>query len=71
MLILLIGLIFSLIAAIMAYLTTYAEYERHFPDRRKARNIALESAVVFFIFFVILTIALAVVFGNGLPSLKP
>lgn len=65
MLIIFIGIALSLIAGSMAYLITYAEYEKHFPDnKKKAYFLALESAAVFFTFFAILAIVLAFVFGN-------
>jgi len=58
------ALIFSPVAALSAYLITYAEYRRHFPeDLRRARKISLEFALSAFIFFFIL-IVLAVIFIN-------
>ncbi|HNS04687.1 MAG TPA: hypothetical protein PK266_08050 [Candidatus Saccharicenans sp.] len=58
------ALIFSPVAALSAYLITYAEYRRHFPeDLRRARKISVEFALSAFIFFFIL-IVLAVIFIN-------
>lgn len=42
---------FSLLAALMAYLITYDEYRRHFPDRRRAVLEAARTAAVTLLFF--------------------
>lgn len=56
------ALIFSPVAALSAYLITYAEYRRHFPeDIKRARRISLQFALSAFIFFFII-IVLAVIF---------
>lgn len=49
---LVLALIFSPIAAAMAFLNTYQEYRRHFPERRKALKVATETAIVTFVLFV-------------------
>jgi K+-sensing histidine kinase KdpD len=61
----LIGAMFSLIAAIMAYLISYLEYEKHFIDNKgKARLMSLQAAVVIFVFFMVITIVAAFFFGG-------
>jgi len=58
------ALIFSPVAALCAYLITYAEYRKHFPeDLKRARKISVEFALSAFVFFFIL-IVLAVIFIN-------
>ncbi|MDD8020902.1 MAG: hypothetical protein PHU81_06940 [Acidobacteriota bacterium] len=58
------ALIFSPVAALSAYLITYGEYRRHFPeDRRRARRLSLEFALAAFIFFFVI-IVLAIIFIN-------
>lgn len=47
-----IGLFFSVFASLMAYLITYREYQHHYPTSREPRRIAVEAAVVVFLFFV-------------------
>lgn len=42
---LVIWAIFCPIAGVMAYLITYEEYRRHFPDARRARWEAIRSAM--------------------------
>jgi len=59
-----IGAVFSLLAAAMAYLITYAEYEKHFLDKRKPKLMALEAAVIIFVLFMIITIVAAFYFGG-------
>ncbi|HAV41471.1 MAG: hypothetical protein WC524_09440 [Candidatus Aminicenantales bacterium] len=58
------ALIFSPVAGLSAYLITYAEYRRHFPeDIKRARRMSLQFALAAFIFFFII-IVLAVIFIN-------
>ena len=54
-LILVLGGIFSLLAALMAYLITYNEWVHHYPTKKQPRKIALEAAA--FAFFIFLLIA--------------
>ncbi|OPY07413.1 MAG: hypothetical protein A4E66_02050 [Syntrophus sp. PtaB.Bin001] len=49
-----IALIFSPVAAAMAFLIVYDEYQRHFTERKNALKIALKAALATFIFFNIL-----------------
>jgi hypothetical protein len=51
-----IGLIFSPIAAIMAFIITYEEYKRHYTAKQKPFRIALNSAIVTFIVFMLISI---------------
>ena len=44
---------FSVLAAVMAYLITYEEYRRHFPDRRRAISESVQTAAVTLLFFLI------------------
>ncbi|MBX6771360.1 MAG: hypothetical protein IRY83_06520 [Chloroflexi bacterium] len=55
----LIGLLFSPLAGLMAFLITYQEYSRHFPDRSVAIRRALEAGIVAAIFFGALSLGLA------------
>jgi hypothetical protein len=48
-----IALIFSPFAAAAAFAITYAEYSRHFIDKKKVLKRALRMALVTFIFFLI------------------
>ena len=43
--------LFSLIAAAMAYLITFEEYRRHLPDRRRAISESVRTAAVTLLFF--------------------
>jgi uncharacterized membrane protein SpoIIM required for sporulation len=51
-----LGALFALLASAMAFLITWQEYSRHFHDRKKALRLALRSAVVAFLFFVVLSV---------------
>jgi len=55
---LIIGLVFSPIAAIMAFLITYNEYQRHYPTKTKPRRMALEVAIITFVFFLVLSVVI-------------
>ena len=50
----LIGLIFSPIAAAMAFLITYEEYSHHYTDKKKSLKVAFEAAIFTLIIFGIL-----------------
>jgi len=50
---LLIGLVLSPIAGLMAFLITYHEYQRHYADKKQPLRIALEAALFTFAFFMI------------------
>jgi hypothetical protein len=65
------GAFFSLVAAAMAYLITYTEYEKHYNEKRKARLLALESAAFMFVLFMVITLVAACYFGSQAPSVNP
>jgi len=50
-LLLIIGLIFGSLGALMAYLITYKEWMHHYTLPKIPRRMALETAVFTFIFF--------------------
>jgi hypothetical protein len=52
-------------AGITAYLISYEEYRRHFPDKSRPRKMALEAALFAFAFFFGLGVILAVVLPAG------
>jgi tetrahydromethanopterin S-methyltransferase subunit C len=52
----LIGLIFSPIAAAMAFLITYEEYSHHYTDKKKSLKVAFEAAIFTLIIFGILSL---------------
>jgi len=52
----LIGLIFSPIAAAMAFFITYEEYSHHFTDKKKSLKAAFEAAIFTLIIFGILSL---------------
>jgi hypothetical protein len=56
-----IAAILSLLAAIMAFLITYEEYKRHYPDKRRVLKKALETAIFTFVFFLFLGLLLAII----------
>jgi len=57
--IMIVWIIFSPIAALMAYLITYAEYSHHYPDRGPVIREAVRAAIVTFLFFLVLGIAVS------------
>jgi hypothetical protein len=59
---LLLGSIFGALAAVSAYLITYQEYIRHFPDKARPRKMALRMALVAFLFFVISILVVWIIF---------
>ena len=57
--------LFCPIAAAMAYLITYEEYRRHFPDRRRAVREGLVAAGFTLAVFVLLGALATVIMGKG------
>ncbi|NMB56575.1 hypothetical protein GYA19_01390 [Candidatus Beckwithbacteria bacterium] len=49
-----IGLIFSPLAAIMAFIITYQEYSHHFSDKKEPLKLSSQAALMTLIFFLIL-----------------
>ena len=63
---LLIGLIFSPIAAAMAFLITYNEYSKHQSiNKKKQLWLAIETALLIFILFVIISGVAGFFLGAG------
>jgi len=60
-----IGLVFSSLAALMAFLITYGEYSRHFMAKRRALKISLETASVVFAIFIVVAIIAGFIFFKG------
>jgi hypothetical protein len=53
-----IGMVFGLIAAVMAYLILYQEYLHHFMgDTKQPKKMALQGALFTFVFFLALSLA--------------
>jgi hypothetical protein len=53
-----IGLVFAPFAALMVYLITLNEYQRHYPDKKTPQKIALQAAGFTVVTFVILGFAI-------------
>jgi len=58
-----IGLGFSVLAAIAAFLITYGEWSHHYPSHREPIRYGIEAALVTFIVFAILTVLAAYFVG--------
>lgn len=63
-----IGLVFSPLASAMAYLITYGEYIHHYPDKRKPARLAIQAALVTFVFFVALSLVVGFLLENIVGS---
>ena len=46
-----LGVMFAILASVMAFVITYNEYAKHFEDKRRARREALRTGLVTFLFF--------------------
>ena len=55
---LIIGLIFSPIAAVMAFLIIYEEYFRHNLDRKQQLKIAIQTGLFALVAFIILALCI-------------
>ena len=65
-LVLLIGLVFSPIAGVMAFLITYKEYEHHYPSKKEPLRLALEAGIVTFALFMIIAILAGILISWGI-----
>jgi len=56
-----LALVFSTLAALCAFIITYEEYRRHFPEKKTPLKMAAKTSLVAFSFFMILTmVAMAI-----------
>jgi len=53
---LVIGAIFSLVGALMAYVIAYEEYSHHYADKKKPFHHAMQTAIFTFCVFLVLSI---------------
>ena len=53
-----VGLAFGLLAAASAFVVAFREYRRHFPGWRRPVRMALQTAVVAFLFFFVASMLL-------------
>jgi hypothetical protein len=56
-----IGLVFSPIAAIMAFLIAYEEYSRHYADKKTPAKLSLEAGAVAFAVFILISLLVGLV----------
>ena len=59
-----IGLGFSVLAALAAFLITYEEWSHHYASNREPIRYALEAAVVAFLVFILLTLLASIFIGQ-------
>lgn len=62
--ILTIGGFFAVLASIMAFVTTFAEYTHHYEDKRQPFIESCQTAIFTFIVFAILTLLTVWLLGN-------
>jgi uncharacterized membrane protein len=60
---LIIGLPFSVVAAIFVFLLSYREYSHHFSDK-KTLKLSFDSAIFTFLYFIVLSLVIGVVLGR-------
>jgi hypothetical protein len=53
-----LGAMFGLLAAACAFVIAYAEYQHHFPGKRQPLVMALQTALMAFLFFFLFSAAL-------------
>ncbi len=57
-----LGTAFGLLGAACAFVISYAEYKRNWSFRGNATHMALRSALVTFLFFLVAAVALGAIF---------
>ena len=63
-----LGVLFSFIASIMAFLITYSEYSKHFKEARMAFRVALQTGIVTFLFFCALSLVVGLALDRMLSA---
>ena len=53
-----IGAVFSTLAALCAFVITYGEYLKHYPDKWRPFLIAVKLSLAAFVFFMVVTVLL-------------
>jgi MFS superfamily sulfate permease-like transporter len=61
---LVVGLPFSVVAAIFIFLLSHREYSHHFFDKRKTLKLSFDSAIFAFLYFIVLSLVIGVVLGR-------
>jgi len=62
-----IGLFFSVIAGLMAFLVTYGEYSHHFAEKNKILKHSIEAGIFAFVSFVIIITFIATFLTKMFP----
>ena len=65
---LIIGLPFSILASLIAFIITYGEYSHHFAEKNKIFKHSIEAGLFAFVFFVILIIVIAIFLNKMFPT---
>jgi len=55
-----LGVLFSTLAALCAFVITYGEYLKHFPDKRKPLIMAAKMSLAAFVFFMLMSVFMLV-----------
>jgi threonine/homoserine/homoserine lactone efflux protein len=58
-----IGVLFAVLAAACAFVIAYSSYQNQFMDTRTPKRLALHTAGVTFLFFLVAAVALPWIFG--------
>jgi H+/Cl- antiporter ClcA len=56
-----LGAVFSAVAALCAFFITYEEYLKHYPDKRTPLKMAAKTSLVAFAFFMFVSVSLNVI----------
>jgi hypothetical protein len=56
-----LGVVFSTLAALCAFVITYGEYLKHFPDKRKPLIMAAKMSLAAFVFFMLMSVFMLVI----------
>jgi hypothetical protein len=59
--------VFSILAALCAFIITYGEYLKHFPNKRKPLIMAVRAALAAFAFFIIASLLFLGISSFGQP----
>jgi hypothetical protein len=60
----LIGAVFSTLASLCAFVITYGEYLKHYPDKRRPFLMATKTSLAAFAFFMLVSVLLMVILNS-------
>ena len=65
---LIVGLLFSILASLIAFIITYGEYSHHLIEKKKIFKHSIEAGLFVFVTFIIITTIIAISLNKMFPT---